>query len=78
VGPRNPLSSKAFAGFSHPPDECKNLQPRFHSGLGIAKTRAPPMFCSTLPPPPAQNPVTRLWTVCTPLKIKQIKARTFY
>jgi hypothetical protein len=47
-------------------------------GLRIAETRAPPAFCAELPVSSAQNPVTLLWTACTPLKTNQINSLSFH
>jgi hypothetical protein len=72
----NPLPSKAFPGYSQPQNILR--EPRTHFPSGQYREN----LCPALPlikpsPTSAQNPVTRLWTACTSLKIKQIKPHTF-
>jgi|ERR1700728_220478 len=72
----NPLPSKAFPGYSQPQNILR--EPRTHFPSGQYREN----LCPALPlikpsPTSAQNPVTRLWTPCTRLKTRHIKAHTF-
>jgi len=71
------LPGAAFPGFSQLAEQVQNPQYTVPDRLWIAKTRAPHAFCAEFPGETAQNPVTRLWTACTRLKINQIEACSF-
>jgi len=73
----NPLPAAAFARYPQSTSPVKDVPVKSLPGRNRENPRLACLL-RDLGSCAAQNPVTRLWMPCTPLKIKEIKVHAFH